>query len=204
MILDLLAPPLCWSCGSLAVRGAPLCRACRSSLRFLGPDPVALGGVPVWAPLAYEGPARDLVKALKFRGATGVARAMAALIVATAPPALLAGSLVSVPLHPARRRTRPFNQAALVAREISSRAGLPECDCLRRAGSHRRQVGRDRAERLEGPSGTIHAARPAPPAALLVDDVVTTGATFAACATALREAGSERVAAVAFARTAGR
>jgi ComF family protein len=204
VILDLLAPPLCWSCGALAVRGAPLCRACRSSLRFLAPDALPLRNLPVWAPVAYEGPARDLVKALKFRGATGVARAMAALIVATAPPALLAGSLVAVPLHPARRRTRPFNQAALVAREISSRAGLPECNCLRRSGSDRRQVGRGRAERLQGPSGTIHAVRPVPPAALLVDDVVTTGATVAACAAALRNAGAERVAAVAFARTAGR
>ena len=115
MILDLLAPPLCWSCRSPAPRGDPLCRACRRSLRFLAPAPVALCGLEVWAPVAYDGPAGDLVKALKFHGATRVASGMAALIVASAPATMLAGTLVPVPLHPARRRARPFNQAAPVS-----------------------------------------------------------------------------------------
>jgi ComF family protein len=207
VILDLLAPPLCWSCGAPAARGAPLCRACRRELRFLPPAPVGLGGLEVWAPVAYEGPARDLVKALKFHGATRVARDIAALIVANAPgapAAMLAGTLVPVPLHPARRRSRPFNQAALIAAALSTRAGLPLADCLRRAGHDHRQVGSSRAARLEGPAGSIEAIGRSPPDALLVDDVVTTGATLAACAAALRTAGSERVRAIAFARTAGR
>ncbi|MEA2420360.1 MAG: hypothetical protein QOE60_2566, partial [Thermoleophilaceae bacterium] len=223
MILDLLAPPLCWSCGASAARGAPLCRACRAALRFLGPAPVAVGGLGVWAPVAYDGPAAELVKALKFRGATAIAKAMAGLIVANAPAALLAGALVPVPLHPARRRARPFNQAALLAEAIAARANLPVADCLRRVGPDRRQVGRDRAARLCGVEGSIAVsgplpagrppsarrratdppAPPAPAAVLLVDDVVTTGATLVACASALRAAGAGRVGAVAFARTAG-
>ena len=85
MLLDLLAPPLCWSCRSPAVRGEPLCRDCRRSLRFLPPAPVTLRGLQIWAPLAYDGPAADLVKALKFHAAARVAGAMAALIVANAP-----------------------------------------------------------------------------------------------------------------------
>ena len=203
MILDLLAPPLCWSCGAPAARDGPLCRPCRRALRFLGPAPVVLCGLEVWAPLAYDGPAGDLVRALKFHGASRIARAMAALIVANAPAAMLAGDLVPVPLHPARRRARPFNQAALIGSAISGRTGLGLADCLRRAGPDRRQVGRGRAARLTGP-GAIKAAGRPPPTALLVDDVVTTGATLAACAGALREAGSERIRAIAFARTAGR
>ncbi|MEA2364171.1 MAG: hypothetical protein QOD71_3316 [Thermoleophilaceae bacterium] len=204
MILELLAPPLCWSCRAPAARGDPLCRACRRSLRFLGPRPVALCGLQVWAPVAYDGPAGDLVKALKFHGAVRVASGMAGLIVANAPAAMLAGTLVPVPLHPARRRARPFNQAALIAQAVATRAGLPLADCLRRAGPDQRQVGRGRAARLQGAAGSIRATGPVPASALLVDDVVTTGATLAACAEALRKAGAERVTAFAFARTAGR
>jgi len=203
VLLDLLAPPLCWSCRSPAARGDPLCRGCRRSLRFLPAAPVALRGLETWAPVAYDGAARDLVKALKFRGAARVAGAMAALVVANAPAGLLAGALVPVPLHPARRRTRPFNQSALVAAAVSARANLPVVDCLIRKGSKATQVGRARAARLTV-AGTIEATGRPPPTALLVDDVVTTGATLAACAGALHAAGAREVAAIAFARTAGR
>jgi ComF family protein len=204
VILDLLAPPLCWSCGAPAVREASLCRACRRELRFLATTPVGLHGLEVWAPVAYEGPARDLVKALKFHGATRLAREMAALIVANAPGAMLGGALVPVPIHPARRRARPFNQAALIAAAISARTGLALVDCLRRAGPDHRQVGRGRSARLRGVAGSIEAIGRSPPSILLVDDVVTTGATLVACAHALRAAGCECVRAIAFARTAGR
>jgi ComF family protein len=204
VILDLLAPPLCWSCGAPAVREASLCRACRRELRFLATAPVGLHGLEVWAPVAYEGPARDLVKALKFHGATRLAREMAALIVANAPGAMLGGALVPVPIHPARRRARPFNQAALIAAAISARTGLALVDCLRRAGPDHRQVGRGRSARLRGVAGSIEAIGRSPPSILLVDDVVTTGATLVACAHALRAAGCECVRAIAFARTAGR
>ena len=200
----LLAPPLCWSCRAPAARGASLCRGCRRALRFLPRAPVELCGLAVWAPVAYEGPAGELVKGLKFHRATAVASEMAALIVAGAPEALLAGTLVPVPLHPGRRRTRAFNQAEAIAAGIAARTGLPLADCLARAGPDRRQVGRGRAARLAAPAGSIHATASTPPEAVLVDDVVTTGGTLAACAAGLREAGARRVRAVAFARTAGR
>jgi ComF family protein len=211
MLLDLLAPPICWSCHAPARRGSALCGECRRSLRFLGeaagaaPLPVA-SALPVWAAVAYEGAARELVRALKFRGATAVAEEMAALIVANAPAALLAPgqALVPVPLHPRRHRTRGFNQAERLARALSRRTGLPVSGCLARAGPAARQAGRDRSARLRGPPGSIHASAAVPVAALLVDDVVTTGATLAACAAELRAAGCARVAALAFARTTGR
>src|SRR5215212_1565778 len=117
----LLAPPLCWSCSGLSARGEVLCRGCRLTLHRLAAEPVWLGGVRVWAPVAYSGPARDLVRALKFRGAIHVGDAMAAQIVANAPEGLLdsdsqAGSLaaVPVPLHPRRLRSRGYNQAAAI------------------------------------------------------------------------------------------
>jgi predicted amidophosphoribosyltransferase len=216
----LLAPPLCWSCRAPASPGRALCGSCRSGLAFLPREPVVLGGLPVWAPVGYEGPARDLVQALKFRGAVALAREMAAMAVAGAPDGFLRGPLVPVPLHPSRARKRGFNQAAVLAEAIARTAGgtaaeaagaaapraarLIVSDCLRRSGPASPQVGRTRRSRLSGPIGAIEARGPVPDVALLVDDVVTTGATVSACAAALRRAGTRHVAAIAFARTPGR
>ena len=83
MLHNLLAPPLCWSCKAPAAKAAPLCRACRRELRFLPRAPATLSGLTVWAPVAYEGPARELVKGLKFHGATAIADELAALIAAS-------------------------------------------------------------------------------------------------------------------------
>lgn len=210
MLLDgvaaALAPPLCVACAAHAGRREPLCPACRGALRWLGPQEVLAGGVELWAPLAYEGPARAVVAGLKFRGALRTAETMAAQIAANAPRAAWAGGLVPVPLHPARRRRRGFNQAARLAEALARRAGLPVVDCLERTGRPLTQVGRDRRERRRAIGGAVAVRRGAapPPQALLVDDVVTTGATVAACAAALRQGGTIDVRAVAYACTPGR
>jgi ComF family protein len=196
-----LSPPLCWSCQAVAGRGRPLCDRCRGKLRFLAPAPPS---GPVWAAVEYEGPARAMVGALKFRGALGLADPMAALIAACAPLERLRGELVPVPLHPARRRKRGFNQAERLAHALGRRTGMAVRDCLLRGGSNLRQVGRDRAARLAGPAGSVTAKGPVPGRAVLVDDVMTTGATLTACAAALRAAGSTEVNALVFARTPGR
>ena len=165
-----------------------------------------LSFVRVWAPVAYSGAARDLVRALKFRGAARVADAMAAQMAANAPPEWLADvTLVPVPLHPRRQRSRGYNQAALIAAAVGRRARLEVVDCLARSGPATAQVGRHRAERRAGPAGAVEVrAGPLPARVLLVDDVVTTGATLTACRAALVAAGSLEVSAVAFARTLGR
>jgi predicted amidophosphoribosyltransferase len=202
---SVLVPPFCWECGGDSLVGAPLCAVCRRSLRWLGPEAVSVEGVQVWAPVAYEGPGRALVRGLKYRGAVGLAEPMAAAICAGAPS--LGGPLVPVPLHPRRRRQRGFNQAERIAAALGRRAGLPVVDCLKRRGpAAARQVGRDRLERLAGPGAAVAVKERAsvPAQAMLVDDVCTTGATLAACATALRAAGTDEVRAVVYARTLGR
>jgi predicted amidophosphoribosyltransferase len=187
--------------------------SCRGSLQRLAAEPVWLSFVRVWAPVAYSGPARDLVRALKFRGALGVADAMAAQMAANAPPGWLdERTLVPVPLHPRRLRSRGYNQTAAIAATLARRTGLPVADCLARTGPALPQVGRHREERRAGPAGAIavrganggRRAAGVPERVLLVDDVVTTGATLAACRAALVAAGALEADAVVFARTLGR
>jgi predicted amidophosphoribosyltransferase len=204
-LLSLLAPPLCWSCGGSGAPHGPLCGPCRSALHWLDERPVEGAGLELWAPVAYEGPARALVGGLKFRGAAGLAEQMAAAMLARAPPGLVDNTtLVPVPLHPARLRRRGFNQAERLAAAMAARAFLPVGRRLARGGRRSAQVGRGRSGRLAAVRGSVSARGPVPPRALLVDDVITTGATLAACAEALREGGARQVAAIAYARTLGR
>lgn len=218
-----LAPPACLACRvPLVLAGAQLCLDCRRALPWL-PEPRCLRcGLPLpcearsgrcpaataafehaWAPLAHDGPARQLVAALKFRGALPVARLMAAQIAASAPRELLVGAaLVPVPLHPQRRRERGFDQALLIARALAARTGLPLNPCVWRDGRPTRQLGAGRAARRQAARGhLLHVRGTAPARVVLVDDVHTTGATLDACARVLRVAGAERVAALSYART---
>jgi predicted amidophosphoribosyltransferase len=150
-----------------------------------------------WAARPYEGVARELVAAIKFRRLLPVAALIAELTVAEAPRGLLDGTLVPVPADPVRRAWRGFDPADLLASEMGRRAGIPVARCLgRRHGA--RQVGRSRRERLASPPRVRLCDAP-PARVLLVDDVVTTGATLSECATELRAAGTANVGAIAFA-----
>src|SRR4051794_8153256 len=161
----IVAPPACVACRRPPRPGQPLCAACRAALPWLlGPRchrcalPAPCGarcpmaGAPIamaWSPLAFEGPARALVHALKFHGALRLAGPMAAQMVATAPAGLLpaGAALVAVPTPGRRRRARGFDHAGRLAAAISERTGLPVSACLRRAGPAPRQAGARRGAR---------------------------------------------------------
>ena len=155
-----------------------------------------------WAPLAYEGPARDLVRALKFHGALPVAGLMAAHLAANLPLDLRRNvELVGVPPHRGRLRRRGFDPAALLAAGLAGRSGLPLSPCLRRTDRGRRQVGAGRSTRRSAGRFAAVATAPPPRAAVLVDDVHTTGATLDVCARALKAGGAEWVGAITYVRT---
>jgi ComF family protein len=201
-LISLLAPPLCIACAADAGRAAPLCRACRTELA-LAAGSTRLG---CWSAYPYDGPAGAMVRALKFGGRVPIADVMAAQLASHAPPGLLAGALVPVPVHAQHRRRRGVAHATLLAAALARRTGLPLADCLERCGDPRPQVGRGRRDRLGGIAGSvaIRARAEVPARAVLVDDVVTTGATMAACTAALRAGGAASVSGIVFARTAGR
>jgi ComF family protein len=195
-----IVPPLCAVCGRNCRPEAAICTRC--SRRLATAAPLAGQGPPgidrVWSSASHEGVARDLVTALKFRRLLPVAGLMADRIHWLAPADLLTGAIVPVPAAPLRALARGFDPAGEIAAALSERLELPLANCLARRGG-RRQVGKRRAQRIGHPP-RIHARGEPPRSVLLVDDVLTTGATLSACARALRDAGAVRVVAITFAR----
>jgi ComF family protein len=218
-LVALIVPPACVACRApLARASLRLCGDCTRALPWLPARVCLRCGLPfhrgrrcpaasaafarAWSPLAYDGVARSLVAALKFRSALPVAGVMAAHVAANLPMDLRTDRvLVPVPPQPARRRRRGFDPAAELCSALSRRLDLPVDTCLVRRDRASRQVGATRTVRRHRGRMTIELRGPPPPAALLIDDVHTTGATLDACARALRAGGCQEVIAVTYART---
>lgn len=115
-----------------------------------------------------------------------------------APASLLSGAIVPVPSSRLRSLGRGFDPAAEIAAALSRGTGAPLCPCLGRSDLGR-QLGRRRVQRVGQPPH-VNLRGEAPRSVLLIDDVLTTGATLSACARALRGGGSIRVAAITFTR----
>lgn len=155
-----------------------------------------------------EPPADALVHALKYQGWRELAPLMAERMAVLDPgaEARARGVVVPVPTTRGRRRRRGYNQAALLARALAARLDRPLVDALRRGGERRTQVSLHPSERRANVREAFapvlpDAARVAGLPVVLVDDVLTTGATVSAAASALERAGASGVCVVAFARS---
>jgi ComF family protein len=178
--------------------GAPLCPVCRCALAAPAPRPGADG---VLVALPFTGRVRDVVLGLKYRNRRAVGAHLGAvlgrrLVAAGRPPIDVA---TWVPTTVRRRRRRGFDQAELLARSLARELGVP-CRRLLDREPGAPQTGRDRAARLVGPRmrarPSAHGTR-----VLLVDDVVTTGATLSSARQALVVAGARHVTCLALAAT---
>ena len=152
----------------------------------------------------FQGAIREAIHRFKYDGVTALARPLGYLMAdywLTHPTQ--SDMIVPVPLHPQRRRKRGFNQAALLAKELSERAGLAtDATTLVRHRATASQVGLDVEQRKRNVRDAFRCTtdRLADRRVLLIDDVCTTGSTLEACALALREGGVGSVEALTLAR----
>lgn len=228
-LVDLIVPPKCLVCRAQVTEGACLCISCWQKLNFLehpvcdvmgtpfaydqgegALSAAALADPPPWnkarAAIVFDQNSKNLVHALKYKDHHEAALLMVRMM-ARAGRDVLAETdfVVPVPLHPTRLWKRRFNQAALLAKPLAKIANRPYSpDMLLRKIATRQQVGLDHVARQKN----VRKAFQVPPAKLseikdrrilLVDDVRTTGATFAACAEALKKAGAAQVHVLSFA-----
>jgi ComF family protein len=220
-VLEVLFPSRCVGCGAY---GSFLCQACQAELPRTRPPrcPICWQPQRGEAPCSrcrqerpafqgarslyiYEGAAREAVRALKYKYISALAQPMAELMARYLEEEdIEADLLVAVPLYGRRQRLRGYNQSALLARELSRLCGLSlaERGLARRRNTppQARSVDaearkRNVADAFEADCRMVEGKR-----VLLIDDVMTTGATLSACALALREAGAESVWAITFAR----
>ncbi|MES2144318.1 MAG: ComF family protein [Pseudomonadota bacterium] len=159
------------------------------------------------AALVYGANARDMVLALKHGDRLDLARPAASWLMSAAAPILEPDMLVApVPLHWFRLLRRKYNQAALLSAVLARTAGLQHCpDLLQRPRHTGSQDHKDRAARMSNLAGAIRAhpgraGRMADRHVLIVDDVMTSGATFAAATQACLDAGARAVSVLALAR----
>lgn len=205
--LDFIVPLQCAGCDTPVRFAAVWCDACASQLVSLAGTALTTErtNYPLIAAHAYAGPVQHAIHRFKFGNRPDLAHRLGRDVARALKPMVPAAGtlLVPVPLTAHRLVERGYNQAALLSGCIARCLGLKHLPCaLNRRHDARHQVGASKAERAEQVSGVFFADSRSThnKNVILVDDVITTGATSNACANALQEAGARVVAVAAVAR----
>jgi ComF family protein len=221
-VLDFALPPRCPACGAITADGANFCATCWPQLRFLGLPCCAACALPfdheleqgsvcascllsppvhdgVRAVVAYDDLSRQIVLRLKYGGKIGLAKLIARQLVRHLPLHTEGIIVAPVPLHWTRLWSRSFNQSALIASELARLGGLEYCpDLLLRTArtpslkglsskARRKTVAKVFSIKPEHMQRLTHAR------VILVDDVLTTGATSDGCIKILKKGGANWV-----------
>lgn len=222
-VLDVVMPPVCLGCHSHLGGLDALCPQCWNKITFIRPPlcdrlgspmPFDTGGAMISAAASanpppydraravasFDGLMRDLVHDLKFRDRHDLRHLLGRWLTEAGRELLFdADVIVPVPLGRLRLVQRCFNQSAILAQDVAKAANITYAPlALERRRKTRPQVGLSRADRLKNVSGAFVVPEPWKNVIvgrniILVDDVITTGATIGACATALKRAGAARV-----------
>lgn len=228
--IGIVYPPSCIACHAAVGEAQALCASCWAGIGFierpycerlgtpfavdLGPgliSPAAIADPPVFsrarAVCRFDGAARDLVHRLKYGDRLELALTLGRMMGQAGRELVAQADLVvPVPLHRTRLWSRRFNQAAALAGVVARQSGLPlASDGLARVKRTRQQVGLTRAQRADNLQGAFKVADAMRPRIegrhiLLIDDVLTTGATVNAAARALLRAGATEIDVLTFAR----
>ena len=191
--LDVLLPRTCAACRAIVTSPEAVCGGCQETLAAMPiPEllliPVAGGStLRAQALFPFAGPARELLHALKYQNRRDAALPIAALAATRWGPALAGATLLPVPLHPRRERMRGYNQSEVLAAAIAEATGAEFRAVLVRKRATHSQTKLGREARAGNVAGAFAFGGPLPQSAtvILVDDVVTTGATLGAVASAL-------------------
>jgi ComF family protein len=211
-MLDLLYPERCAGCGG--VGEGVWCAACNELVRRLYPPlqtkqlvletPWEGRVLSVTSAAIYETPLREAIHAFKYDGVPDLAAPFAQMVYDAWQQSIQqAEVIVAVPLHPMRKHERGYNQSELLAQHLGELAGVrTDMRLLRRIRYTSQQAQLGPAERKLNVQGAFLAVRERTSgrSIVIVDDVLTTGATLSECATALLNAGAQSVSAITLAR----
>lgn len=199
--LDKLFPyiPKCVGCGIEKGVDGYTCPKCRAVLDDLKAGETTALGFPAYSVYRYEGMVKSIVTGYKYGGKKWLSRYMGDVLCG----AIAFGEvdmICAVPLHKKRRASRGFDQAEELSRHVAQTTGIPFVRALRRVRNTKTQTKLSQQARRDNIRGAFEKLEPVHGNVVLVDDVLTTGATAAACASVLMEAGARSVFVLTFAR----
>lgn len=204
-LLDMIFPPRCVFCNEILLPGAKVCKKCAKEIIQINHVkcivlPASGKAISCVSPFAYENKIRQSILQFKFHGHrnfAGIYAEKMAELVQKQFPEISFDFITSVPISSERRKIRGYNQSELLARSVSQCLSVPYDDCLVKIKNNREQHKLSEKERFKNVLGVYqveNAEKISGKSVLLVDDIVTTGATLSACAAMLYQNGAKFVA----------